>query len=379
MASTTSSHSPNAEECTKTPVSEQIITIDNEIDCMRKLLQESKTIRRDLRDGILDKIINIHKLSQNHIDQIHKLRLENANMKTRMAEQLFLQEKRHNDQLIALKIGTPKETPSLLPTWAKHHQTSRPPAKREFPPLPTPTHVTRVQSTKTESIQQVLTKVKTAVKPSDLGIAISSINTTKDTVNIFCPTKAAAQVIREKINQTPSLKATEAIKKHPRLILVGVSTDTKTEEIAKALISQNTLPPTTSTTDPIIVCHTGKNKNPNLKNVIIDVHPGLYSAMLALERVNLEYQRVRIFEARITAACRNCLMYGHGQGVCKNKPACAKCHEQHRTEKCQNPKRQGCYNCAQIKKPNNHKAGTPECPIFARSHSIAAKHIDYGV
>ncbi|KAG6455149.1 hypothetical protein O3G_MSEX009068 [Manduca sexta] len=240
--------------------------------------------------------------------------------------------------------------------------------------------------------KDVLINVRKEITFRGTGYAPATINTvTNNKVRIEFDTLQQRDETLHKINTTNNLTAEPVRRLKPMVILKGISREINPTELIDIILGQN---PTISN-----VCNTPKteinirfirdNKNSKLYNAALITTPHIWQALIALERVNIEYQRVHLENLSPFTQCFACLQFGHTQSRCTaQKTPCRFCaSEEHQSKDCpnkQNPTAAKCHNCHSNNnkyKQNTdtaHFATSNQCPVVKKLRNEILARVDYG-
>ena len=193
----------------------------------------------------------------------------------------------------------------------------------------------------------------------------------------------------EKLKNINSLKAEEAKRLRPMMIIKGVHNSTEESEVLELVKSQNPTLNVTEASD-IRLCFLRKNRNANLYNVVLEVAPQVRFEMLALKRLNVDHQRVFVGDFSQFKQCYKCLQFGHTKSKCtSNVEACSHCASpDHSYKDCPDNKdtaKLRCYNCHTHNVNTNanvndaHSATSAKhCPRVKALIQRINERIDYG-
>ncbi|CAH2088621.1 unnamed protein product [Euphydryas editha] len=197
----------------------------------------------------------------------------------------------------------------------------------------------------------------------------------------------------------PKISAVVANRLKPMAILKGIANDVAGEDLVEIILRQN---PELSEFNSSHIQYKFKrdNRNSALYNVVFVTHPSLFRALLALERVRIDYQRVHVEEFSPFLQCHACLQFGHTSTHCKSSSKrCAHCAEEgHIHKECHKNVsvaadgsittnteiKHQCYNCTSHnskfnnKYPTDHMATSYTCPIVRAMRNRTRANIDYG-
>ena len=242
------------------------------------------------------------------------------------------------------------------------------------------------------------TKIKKLVRTTGNTEGMNFRSLSKGVVRMEFDRKADRDSVLEEVTETlPSFKAEKSVKQNPLVILKGVAKDTvDNDSILDSLYQKN------GCFDSMVgrngdfenhlirVVRIQKNKNEHLRNVIIEVSPRAYHAMLSTEtgRINIGYQRVHVAHQSRFIQCYKCHGFGHTTKHCQaSEDVCGRCTENHRTAFCgrsvtESPR---CVNCirfnVRFKKatPVNHRPSSEHCPHVRRMMERVEEETEYSV
>ena len=108
--------------------------------------------------------------------------------------------------------------------------------------------------------------------------------------------------------------------------------------------------------------------SPEIRKAIFDEGDSLYT----LYRRNKVYDTYRVYQ------CFKCQGFGHSYKHCTLDQVCAKCGGNHRLVDCEESK-ESCINC-KVKNPseNNHRANSPNCPVYKEAMARIRNRTDHG-
>ncbi|XP_052758288.1 uncharacterized protein LOC128202344 [Galleria mellonella] len=186
----------------------------------------------------------------------------------------------------------------------------------------------------------------------------------------------------ERLKSIPELQAESVKKSLPLIILKGIHKDLPSTELIDTLLDQNpsVKEAATSETDAQL-SFLKNNRNPVLYNAVLRVTSAIWRAIMTLERVNLDFQRVRVDNFSPFRQCFNCLKFGHTRAKCDAKDVCCShCAGAHAINVC--PVRNDnskicCVNCnaynqnTRAKVSTSHSATSSSCP---RILAVRAQH-----
>ena len=193
----------------------------------------------------------------------------------------------------------------------------------------------------------------------------------------------------KKVKKVKDLKAEDAKRRRPMLILKGINKSVKREEIVDLIGRQN--PSVTKASEQDMrLCFLRNNKNENLFNAIIEVTPQIRNSLLELRRVSIDHQRVHVSDFSPFVQCYKCLQFGHTKAHCgADVFPCSHCAStEHTFKDCdvsENASKLRCYNCHKHNVDNEgsiddaHSAtSTKNCPRVKAIMKRINERVDYG-
>ncbi|XP_058827814.1 uncharacterized protein LOC131687742 [Topomyia yanbarensis] len=169
----------------------------------------------------------------------------------------------------------------------------------------------------------------------------------------------------------------------PRIKVTGISEEFSQDEIIGKLKAQNSLPESCEL--KIVKSQKREHVKNNPFVITLETDANTYNCLLKLQRVNIGWDRCRIFEDVDVFRCYNCSEYGHKAQACSKPVCCPKCAEGHKAKDCEAANAK-CVNCvgmnaaaqsATEKMSENHAAWSLDCPLYSRRLKLARSRIDY--
>lgn len=237
----------------------------------------------------------------------------------------------------------------------------------------------------TESGEEVLNRIRTAVNATDGEICIEKIRKAKDRkVIIGCGTEEERRKVREKLNKAPELHVEEIKNKNPLVIMKNVLHSNSDQDILKALKNQNKtiFSDLKGDDDKIEIAFKKRTRNPHTSHVVCRVSTKIWQRMTGAETVRIDLQRVRVEDQSPLVQCSLCLGYGHGRRFCTNTiEKCSHCGGPHMRTDCVDWLARAppsCCNCVQAKLEKvDHNAFSTECQIRKKWDALARTAVAY--
>lgn len=227
-------------------------------------------------------------------------------------------------------------------------------------------------------------EVKKNIDPTTLEIS-GLRNIHNGGVLVECKTKESLIRLKEEIKQKLGDKYdTSAPKKRvPTVKVVGMSEKLEAKAIEEKILAQNLFLKQNEAS--ITVVHVYEKKGPRRNFVAyVEVDGHSYNKMLTEERINIGWDRCRVYEAISITRCFKCSGYGHKASICTAKKACPKCAGSHCLTECEAENQETkCINCKRamerlgIKLDDAHEAWSKDCKVYQRKLEIEKSKIDF--
>lgn len=237
----------------------------------------------------------------------------------------------------------------------------------------------------TETGEEVLDRIRKAVKAKEGGIAVESIRKAKDSkIIVGCKTEEERNRLKERLkNAEEQLNIQEVKNKDPLIILRDVFKYNSDEDIIAALKNQNKgILTDEKDREKLEIIYKKKARNPLAQHVVMRVTPQTWKKLVDIGKVQIDLQRVRVEDQSPLMQCSLCLGYGHPKRFCKETiEKCSHCGGPHQKSECadwQAGTEPSCCNCKLAKQDRiDHNAFSQECPVRKRWDSIARSSISY--
>lgn len=244
-----------------------------------------------------------------------------------------------------------------------------------------------IKSTETGPDQpNVLDQWKNKVSFRDTCFAPTKVKPLgKNVVRVDFDRKEHCAEAMKRVNAVPGMKAEDARKRKPLVILKGISKDIKKEELLPIIAQQNSVP-----VEDLRLCFPLKNRNENLYNVVLEVQPTIRKRFVEAERINLDHQRVRVTDFSRFVQCFKCLQFGHTNNKCKAEYyPCSHCASTaHAYANCPvktNPDKLKCINCDRFNQRTGSSVNTKHsatndklCSRIINTKQLINETIDFG-
>lgn len=165
----------------------------------------------------------------------------------------------------------------------------------------------------------------------------------------------------------------------PRIKIVGLTENLSQEDIINYIRKQNEFIGQNSSVEVIQV---KENRQGTGYVVIVEVDGNCYNRCMQNKRINIKWDRCRVYDFINIRRCYNCAGYNHLANICKNRKACTKCAEEHLLNECESEELK-CRNCIIANERVNlgldiHRPSwSQDCETYKRKVEAKMKIIDY--
>lgn len=131
----------------------------------------------------------------------------------------------------------------------------------------------------------------------------------------------------------------------------------------------------------IVKSYEFKKYNKIIYNVKILVDKEAYIKIKEAQKLNIGWEKCRIFDGTDIIQCFKCFGYNHKAGECKNDEICYKCHENHKSKECNKEIINKCINCIRTNRrlnmglDENHATSNKECPVYQNKLEMKKKRL----
>lgn len=227
-------------------------------------------------------------------------------------------------------------------------------------------------------------EIKKSIDPTDLEI--SGLRTlSKGSVVIECKNKETISKIKEKAQDKlgDDYEVTVPKKRMPKIKIVGLSERLAPEIIEEKIKCQNNY--LESENVSIKVTYVRENKKGRGSfTAIAEVSANAYRLLMKEEKVNINWDRCKIYDALEVTRCFKCSGFGHKAVQCKSQTACPKCAGEHLLIECKaKEEEERCVNCShavdklKMKLDVKHAAWNSACPVLQRKLELEKRKIDF--
>lgn len=240
---------------------------------------------------------------------------------------------------------------------------------------------------KDDSSEVTKNRIQSLVKPEELKLHVRGLRKTKNGgVIISTERKDDLEKLKnlEQLKQS-GLKIEETTKKRPKIILLGVPSNTTEKDLIECLYEQNISDKHPSITreqllSSIKLSHKSGRRDMASCNYIVELTAALRKILIQQERVFIHWTSCAVRDFTLVTRCYNCQQYGHSAKYCKDpKPTCGHCAcEGHTIKECtKKADPEKCASCHRFNKPSGHKTGDENCPSRKISEARYMSSVDY--
>lgn len=233
------------------------------------------------------------------------------------------------------------------------------------------------------SCESTKKEIKSALIPSSVSAKITDIkNINEAGIMINCANKESADKIQSNLSQklsqnydiyTPKIK-------NPYLKIVGLNDNISKEKIIEAIKLQNNVD------FKELKCHKIFEvfKKKGTYNAIVEVDSDAYNNIITSGRINIEWDRCRVYEYFNILRCFKCWGFNHKAEGCTVGSCCYNCGNQNHLAKDCDSVEKICINCKRMKDKVglanvdiNHDTKSIECPLYKRKINFERKKTNY--
>lgn len=116
-------------------------------------------------------------------------------------------------------------------------------------------------------------------------------------------------------------------------------------------------------------------------NAKLNVDNESYPKVIAGQKLNVGWDRCRVFDGTNVMKCFKCQGYNHKAVECKNEDVCYKCHGNHKSKECTKEIVMKCVNCMKENRrlnlglDENHATNNRECPVYQNKLNLKKRRI----
>ena len=186
------------------------------------------------------------------------------------------------------------------------------------------------------------------------------------------------------LSESYDIEKLKALK--PRLKIVGMNEEFSETEIIDKMKKQNNLPANADL--KVIRMRKQTQRDGDTTVLIIEADASSFSCLMKDQRVNIGWDRCRVYEIIDVLRCFKCSEYGHKAAKCNKVTCCPKCSQGHPVSECESNVA-NCINCqnfnisAKLSAANHlktdHPAWSSDCPVYQKQLKKSKFRIDYSI
>lgn len=167
--------------------------------------------------------------------------------------------------------------------------------------------------------------------------------------------------------------------KKPILKIIGLFSKLSSEYLEERIRKQNEVISENSFIKVLNV-----KQNPRGIVATMEADFSTYEKIVQAGKLNIEFERCRVFPYVNVTRCFNCQEFGHISRFCKKATLCGKCSGEHKTDECQSESGK-CVNCLYARDnlhiendlDVNHCAWSVRCPVFLRKQQATLRRLRF--
>ncbi|XP_036340117.1 uncharacterized protein LOC118749421 [Rhagoletis pomonella] len=243
-------------------------------------------------------------------------------------------------------------------------------------------NITKMKPSKKQDAEMTKNDLNSKVDPKELQI--TNIVTTQSGVVIV---ESKNDQERDKIKNAIETNLGNAYevkipkKVKPTVVVSGINFKYDNDELAQRIKRQNAC---LTETDIKIIKQYEKKKGSNVYyNAVLEVDVEAFTNILAGERINVGWERCRVYDAVQVLCCFKCKGFHHKASGCQEREVCTKCLGEHKHTQCDKEPIKKCINCIRANKElnlglnDNHDTMDRACPVYQQKLSARKKKIVY--
>lgn len=164
-----------------------------------------------------------------------------------------------------------------------------------------------------------------------------------------------------------------------KIKLTGMSFKFTGNEIVEKLKKQNDI--LQGSKIEVIKFFEYKRNGRTIYNAIIKIDKESYIKVINAQKVNIGWEKCRIYEGTDIIQCFKCNGYNHTSRECKFEEICYKCHGNHKSKECTKNIINKCVNCMRVNSrlnlglDDNHTTTNRECPVLQNKLNAKRRRI----
>lgn len=231
--------------------------------------------------------------------------------------------------------------------------------------------------------QETSSTIKKRINP--IATAVTGIKKiSKGGVVVECKDKEAVIKLKEEATAKLGKDYVVSIPKQklPKIKIVGLNDKLDTIEMKNKVLAQNSF---LDEKAYINIVHLAEDKkNRGCYFAYAEVDGDSYRKILNEQKLNIGWDRCRIYDAVNITRCFKCNQFGHKATDCKKETICPKCAGEHELSDCKSEDTETkCSNCVyavnklKMKIDIHHPAWSAECPVYKRRIEQERSKIDF--
>lgn len=181
--------------------------------------------------------------------------------------------------------------------------------------------------------------------------------------------------MQSEISENYEIKVPQAIEM--QIVITDMNFKLTEEELLERIKKQNDFMKDSEL--EIIKIYETNKYNKITFNARLKIDRESYKKVLANQRINIGWDRCRVFDGIEVTQCFKCRGFNHKAEGCRNEEICYKCHGKHNSTTCQEEIVEKCINCIKAKTilniqvDENHKTNDRQCPMYQNKLKIKKK------
>jgi len=241
-----------------------------------------------------------------------------------------------------------------------------------------------VKSKNNQSVEYTRTLLKSKVDPTQLKVGISALKTLKNgQILVESDNKSDLEEVNKRISEAcgGELEGYIPTLKNPRLIVFNVPEDITLENVAQAIVLQNSdLCLNESDIKPKFVFEDRRKH----KNLVIEVNSETRKRLMD-RKIKIGWHVCNSTDYLNVTRCYKCCKYNHRATECFGEITCPHCAQNHKMHECKASKENyRCVNCTNYNKYNtpaqvsvNHSSLDKNCSCYKAALRKYTENIDY--
>lgn len=213
--------------------------------------------------------------------------------------------------------------------------------------------------------------VKDIIDPVQSGIS-GIRNAAKGAIILECKNKESSSKLKDEVIQKLGKNYNVNIPelKNPRFKICSMTEKLNEETIIENIKQQNDFVSPTATFK-IIKLLEAKKAHYTEYMAIVETDPNSFESIIANEKINIGWDRCKVFKHIYISRCYKCLGFSHSASDCNKQQACINCGGEHLIKDCTKIE-PNCVNCSwavknlNMKLDVNHRSLSNICPVLLK-------------